>query len=407
MLKKVLSLLIVSSIAFCGEPTYSNIYTPPSSSIDKVLKSAKGKDKEIHKISGIDFIYTITAKKCHRFNDLKRSFGKFNVCPYRFTSISPSNISSKTMYRSCLRGSRRLHRVIGQKMVKKKRKLILARKHMEDYSSGYIHKKMSIKKLASALSHISCIKDALDSGYETIWIMDSGTELRCDPNILSKYIERANKEIPDWTSLYTDYSERGRLDDLETIGNFYYRPDFDFLETEDYLSREEEDSEDDSYFEDDNSNNESSNVNTLGRLENWKYMEARERLICEKWNQNHPDEGNNGDGATGPSDNPGGSNNSYEQQSKKPPRARIKFIVKNKRTTAFDIGNSASIEKFSHVGLLKGAHSYILNRKGMKLILEWYQDHKIFIPYAQEIQIIPGMHPYCVPDPVTRNQNKG
>lgn len=65
-----------------------------------------------------------------------------------------------------------------------------------------------------------------------------------------------------------------------------------------------------------------------------------------------------------------------------------------------------SSSDFVKVGLLRGAHSYILNRKGMKLILDYYFEHKIFIPYWFEIQVIPGMVPYVVPEPVTRNTNK-
>lgn len=409
MYKKLLLALLISSIGYCGQETDSRSYDMP---FESALKEAKGKDKESHKMSGIDFIYVITAKKCHRFNDFKRSFAKYGVNPYRFTAFSPSSISSDTMHRTCLRGSRRLRRVTAQKMVVKKGKFILKKRKMLDRSSGYIHSKMQIKKLASALSHISIIKDALESGYENIWIMDSGTELRCDPNILSNYIVRANKEIPDWTSIYTDYSERDSGDYVEPIMKFYWRPDIDFLDPEEYLQRQYEEIDDDSYDNDDDEIDESSVSNTMGRNQSKKNRQYRERLICEQWKQNHPDDGNSsGDGATGAQDSPG-TNSSYL-----PSRYNHeKFAIQtgtgigvsdsNIRPTAHDSSSSNDIETFSPVGLLKGAHSYILNRKGMKLIMDWYLDHKIFIPYAQEIQIIPGMHPYIVPEPVTRNQNR-
>jgi hypothetical protein len=342
MLKKLLFVLAISTVGFaagfCGDPTNSQSYDMPFLS---ALKQAKGKDKEYHKMSGIDFVYVITAKKCNRFDDLKRSFSKYNVFPYRFTSFSPKDISHDTMFRTCLRGSRRYKRIEANKLVVRRGKFVLDKRKMRSSRAGHIHRRMSLKALSRALSHISIIKDALDSGYEHIWIMDSGTTLRTDPNTLCTYLERADKEIPDWTSIYTDFSERDAEDYLEPIGHFYGRPDVEFLEPDEYLVREEQNNDPYDYSDDE------------------------------------VDGGSDQDSSGG-----------YQE--------REDGLEKGKLD-----------DKFTHVGLLKGAHSYILNKKGMKLIMDWYLDHKIFIPYAQEIQIIPGMHPYCTPEPITRNQNKG
>jgi len=405
MFKKLLSLLAVSSMGFsiycsscyCGQESDSRPYDMPFIS---ALKEAKGKDKEYHKMSGIDFVYVIAAKKCHRFDDLKRSFAKYNVFPYRFTAFSPKDISSDTMYRTCLHGKRGWRRYTSAKLCVRGGKFMLDKRKMRSTKSGYIHRNMSIKALYRALSHLSVVKDSFYSGYEYVWIMDSGTELRCDPNVLSTYIERANKEIPDWTSLYTDYSERDSEDYLEPIGHFFGRPDVEFLEIDDYLSREEE-IEDEPYNPDDEDpfeDNQTSASDIVGR------RKEQSKLVCEDWDRkhNHDGDNNSGDGATGPSDQPG-TTSSYGQTN----RARADFIIQNKRPLAINIDNSVDSRTFSAVGLLKGAHSYVLNRKGMKLIMDYYLDHKIYIPYAQEIQIIPGMHPYCVPVPITKNTNKG
>ena len=59
-----------------------------------------------------------------------------------------------------------------------------------------------------------------------------------------------------------------------------------------------------------------------------------------------------------------------------------------------------------HVGLLVGAHSYLLNRHGMETILNYYKANKIFIPYEMEIQVIPGIVPYRTQEPLVSYTRK-
>ena len=390
---KKLFLLLAISISVYGGVEKPKDY---DKSFISALKMAKRKNKVPHRIPGVDFIYVITAKKCHRFNDLMRSFSKYGINPYRFTAFSAKDLYANTMYRTCLRGKRGWREFEGNRLVARGGKFVFDSRKMCNPKEGYVNRKMSIKSLSRALSHISIIRDALESGYETIWIMDSATEIRRDPNVLSTYIERANTEIPDWTSLYTDYSERDEADQLKTPTKFYLRPDISFYKPDFYLARTQEQSDAHSNFD-----------SVVNKSCARNFMEGVHELrACEQWRQNHPEENSGGDGATGPSDQPGGSNNSYEGN-KGNTRARVDFIVQNKRPIVSDPSDSDVGEQFIQVGLLKGAHSYVLNRKGMKLIMDYYLDHKIFIPYAQEIQIIPGMNPYYIPEPITKNQNKG
>ena len=384
MYKTLLTVLSTSLMAL--SPIYSGFFdsTQKRNPFELALKEAKGKDKEEHKMSGIDFVYVVTAKKCHRYDALKRSFGKYNVNPYRFTTVSPSEINFRTMQRACLHGSRRYSKFMASTVVRERGRTSLKKKKMSSYNAGYVHQKMSTKKLSVALSHISCIKDAIDSGYQTIWIMDSGTELRVDPNVLSSYILRADKEIPDWTSLYTDIGERDFSDRIRPLKKFFCRPDFRFLEPEAYFNRMFEGQADEpkekgsvAYSKKNSDIVKNNGKYFLGRgdFENHKKSrESRELLAVEEWENDQ-------------------MNDSFTQETL--------------TTDIIKAVPSQTKDAFTKVGLLKGAHSYILNKKGMKLIMDWYLDHQIFIPYAQEIQIIPGMNPYYIPMPVTRNQNRG
>ena len=375
------------------------------------LKAAKGKRKAKHNMAKIDFIYIITNKRCHRFDDLMRSFKKYNVTPYRFTSFGKKDLTSDLMFRTCVRGCRKFGQLTANKLVYTSGEFKFATRKMCSNESGYVNRGMSQRQLARSLSHISIIKDALDSGYENIWIMDSGTQLRCDPIILSQYISAANTEIPGWTTLYTDFGQRNLDDNIVPVNRFYFRPDFQFLDPDQYLSRAYEE-EQGAYSENDNDfDKSSSSVVVAG-------VQAQALNACEQWKQNHPDSGSGDSGATGPSDQPGsnssynsdnsinsensGDKDAYEQGQA---RARASFIIQNKRFAVTNNAASTNDSAFIRVGLLKGAHSYILNKKGMKLMLEWYLEHKIFVPFWQELQIVPGMEPYFISEPVTINQN--
>ncbi len=57
----------------------------------------------------------------------------------------------------------------------------------------------------------------------------------------------------------------------------------------------------------------------------------------------------------------------------------------------------------SKLGLRRGAHSFIINRKAMKKILDYYHKHRFFIPFSVELQLIPSLKLYCLRDEVVTN----
>jgi len=340
--------LLVFSLILCvrllsGADEQVNIEKNIETTFYSSLKKCKHKDDSIdHSLSKIDFIYTITRKSCHRWDQYKFVFEKFGLHPYRFTSVAESDVTKKRMNNTCLHGSKSLARIKAKQLKISNGDPVLMLKSMSSYTVGYIHANMSLKQFASCIDHISIIKDALDSGYSAIWVMDSSVQLRCDPNIMAQYVSRANFDIPDWTTIYTDYGERTRGDEIKYVKKFYYRPDVDFLEPEKYLQRGQLDHD---IYPDDNGVRDTCGSFSAG---NKTCLEAE-------------------DGLTVPV---------------------VDDVV------------------FAPVGLLRGAHSYIINRKGMQIVMDYYLMHRIFIPYWQEIQTIEGMKPYCLLYPVTKSTNK-
>ena len=59
---------------------------------------------------------------------------------------------------------------------------------------------------------------------------------------------------------------------------------------------------------------------------------------------------------------------------------------------------------FDSLGLRSGAYSFILSRRAIKKIVEYYKTHNFFIPFETEIQIIPKMNRYVLMDEVVTNR---
>ncbi len=95
------------------------------------------------------------------------------------------------------------------------------------YGQTYFCHCMSRGAIGIALSHISVLQDAFDSGYETIWVMEDDIDVKQSPHLLSEMIDRLDQLIgkDGWDVLFTDRDIRNIYGDY--IPNFYAgrRPD--------------------------------------------------------------------------------------------------------------------------------------------------------------------------------------
>lgn len=57
-------------------------------------------------------------------------------------------------------------------------------------------------------------------------------------------------------------------------------------------------------------------------------------------------------------------------------------------------------EKFMKIGSRMRAHSIIYRRSGIKKILDFYREHNNFLPYDQEIALVPGIKLFVVTDTI-------
>lgn len=60
-------------------------------------------------------------------------------------------------------------------------------------------------------------------------------------------------------------------------------------------------------------------------------------------------------------------------------------------------------KKFMRIGARYGAHSMILTRSGIEKILNFFKQHKIYLPYDLEFIFPPGIRMYCTVEDVVSN----
>ncbi len=60
--------------------------------------------------------------------------------------------------------------------------------------------------IGCTLSHLSVLQEALDAGYETIWILEDDLSIKQDPHLLSTLIDKLDTLVgkDEWDILYTD-----------------------------------------------------------------------------------------------------------------------------------------------------------------------------------------------------------
>ena len=73
-----------------------------------------------------------------------------------------------------------------------------------------------------------------------------------------------------------------------------------------------------------------------------------------------------------------------------------KKAAKNEKIDAF----------FRRIGARFGNYSYIVRRKGMRKILEYFKAYDIFLPFDMDLPLVPGIRLYTVNNDVVSTQIK-
>jgi len=171
-------------------------------SIESHFRPCPHKSPQASQIKGIDSIYLINLdKRVDRLENSLRQLSQYGIVPYRFSAICGRDLSPETLREIAVPYSRgmennRWAKSLGLEYVFLG-KQILGKPVFSEW--------MTYGAIGCALSHLSVLQDAYDSGYETIWVLEDDIDVRKDPHQLTSLIQYLDALTDDnWDILYTD-----------------------------------------------------------------------------------------------------------------------------------------------------------------------------------------------------------
>lgn len=170
------------------------------------LKPAAGKCNT-HKIKNVDFIYVINLdQRPEKFQKTIDQLHPYGIFPYRFSAVNGWELTREEI--NDLGVSFAPGMIGGYKSTVYP---LDSSKPWESevinhYGQVYFGHCLSQGCIGCILSHLSCIKDAYDSGYNTIWVMEDDIKVIKNPNIIPELIEKLDHRVGEfgWDILFTD-----------------------------------------------------------------------------------------------------------------------------------------------------------------------------------------------------------
>lgn len=158
-----------------------------------------------HQIRNVDFIYMINLdERPEKLASCLSQLRPYGIEPYRFSAVNGRKLSRQTLNDVGVRFKKGMRADLpgvcypldgGEPIHELAR--VPGRTYFFDLSPGVI---------GCALSHLSVLQDAYDSGYNTIWIMEDDIAVVQDPNLVSDSIDKLDQLVgPDgWDIFFTD-----------------------------------------------------------------------------------------------------------------------------------------------------------------------------------------------------------
>ncbi|OGN64788.1 MAG: hypothetical protein A3E80_05100 [Chlamydiae bacterium RIFCSPHIGHO2_12_FULL_49_9] len=213
---KILSVLFFLS-AFCLH-----------AKVEDHFKKAEGKS-DIHRMRNIDFIYVLNLEqRPEKFERCAQQLALWGIHPYRFSAVNGWELSLETVTDVGVTFEPWMS--TGSWGTYYEWDTWKEARHEYVYKMGrtYFCHCMSLGAVGIALSHLSILQDAYDSGYETIWVMEDDIDVLRNPHTLSDLIDKLSQEVGEdgWDILFTDQDTKNTLGYYVPCTGFAWRPNY-------------------------------------------------------------------------------------------------------------------------------------------------------------------------------------
>ncbi len=194
---------------------------------------------DVHKIRNIDFIYMINLDvRPEKYQMSIEQLDPYGIYPYRFSAVNGWELSVETIsdvgvkYAPEMEGGFMATSYLLDGNLEQHHELI------SNYGQTYFCHCLGRGAIGIALSHLSILQDAYDSGYETIWVMEDDIEIVQDPRIVSDLIDKLDQLVGrNWDVLFTDRDFRNNEGEYVPCYKAAKRPNFDPDKPNPYLLR--------------------------------------------------------------------------------------------------------------------------------------------------------------------------
>ncbi|MCB1111789.1 MAG: glycosyltransferase family 25 protein [Chlamydiales bacterium] len=177
----------------------------------------------------VDFIYLINLdERPEKLANTLKELEPYGIHPYRFSAVNGWRLSLEVIndvgvrYQPWMQqgyyGTCYLPENKGQQTLEK----------INIIGRNYFCQTLSLGAIGCCMSHLSVLKDAYDSGYETIWVMEDDIQVLRSPHLISKIIEDLDAAVGSdgWDILYTDRDTKGSDGKYVICESYYPRPNF-------------------------------------------------------------------------------------------------------------------------------------------------------------------------------------
>lgn len=197
--------------------------------IEKHLRIPSEKT-DSHDLRNIDFIYLLNLDE--RPEKLEKSLTQLNpygIHPYRFSAINGWKLPLETINDVGVKFEPWMQsNMQGTYFKMQNGKLTSYHEIMHPSEKTYFVHPMRPSIIGIALSHLSILQDAYNSGYQTIWVMEDDIDVLRDPRIIPDLIDKLDAIVGDgqWDILFTDVDFRNNRGEYVRCTEYAPRPNF-------------------------------------------------------------------------------------------------------------------------------------------------------------------------------------
>ena len=205
-----------------------SILATAHSDIENHLKKIIDKSQN-HSMPGIDFIYMINLdQRPEKFAKSLEQLSPYGINPFRFSAVNGWELTLADIEDVSLKFQPGMQTGIMGTSYKLEDGLVPVHSLIDTVGKSYLCHGASRGVVGIVLSHMSILKDALDSGYDTIWVMEDDIEVMQNPNQLSDLINKLDKKVErkNWDILFTDPDTRNINGQYVPCRGYARRPNF-------------------------------------------------------------------------------------------------------------------------------------------------------------------------------------